>query len=73
MLPGYSVRIVQSSRGSCIEATKGNHVAVLSSTCIRNAPGVVETIRSSPPSIPGHTREWTRGHLVIAVDHLQLT
>lgn len=69
MLPGYAVRSVTTPRGPCIEASKGGHVAMLSPTCIRNAPSVMETMKT-PPSIPGHTREWTRGYLVIAIDHV---
>jgi len=69
VLPGYTVQAVQTPRGECIQAVRGGHVALLSSTCIRNAPGILTLIANSPGS-SGTVREWKRGHLVIAIDHL---
>lgn len=68
-LPGYHVSVVHSGRGPCVEAVKENHVAIFSSTCIRNAPGILSAVTRTPT--PGEVREWKRGHLVIAVDHVE--
>jgi hypothetical protein len=69
-LPGYHVSAIHSARGPCVEAVKGNHVALFSATCIRNEPGILSTVARTP-TLPGEVREWKRGRLVIAVDHLQ--
>lgn len=70
LMPEYTIRVVETKQGPCIQASKGSHVVLLSPTCIRNAPGIVKKIKATPCPPQGKVREWVRGHLVIAIDHL---